>query len=356
MKEYNRVNLDTAAPSEPDARILVIYTGGTFGMGTLGDGSFTPFNFEDIINAVPSLMSFNFVIEVLSFNTPVDSSNIRPYHWLELAEIIEESYQDFDGFVVLHGTDTMAYTASALSFILQGLQKPVIFTGAQLPIMIPRSDAAENFITSLEIASHKVDGKPAVPEVCIYFNYDLIRGNRAKKVESVQFDAFESENYPLLAKSGISIEYNHAYIRKYDKSVQLDVKRKWSNEVIFLKLFPGLNEEIITHMVKSANLRGIVLETFGNGNAPMDSWFVNLLKELIKKGVIVFNVSQCLGGRVIQGRYETSKKLEEIGVVSGGDITSEAAITKMMYLLGNYSENNTIRNILTTSLCGEITV
>lgn len=356
MKEYKRVRLDTAAPKKPEASILVIYTGGTFGMGTLADGAFTPFNFEEILNAVPSLLSFNFLIEVLSLNTPVDSSNIKPYHWIELADIIESHYEEFDGFVILHGTDTMAYTASALSFLLSGLQKPVIFTGAQLPIMIPRSDASENFITSLEIASSKKDGNPIVPEVCIYFNYDLIRGNRAKKVESIHFDAFESENYPLLAKAGVSIEYNHPYIMDCNSKAKLDVKKDWCNEVIFLKLFPGMNKDIINKMVESPSLRGIVLETFGNGNAPMDDWFVSTLRELIGKGIIILNVSQCLGGRVIQGRYETSKLLEEIGIISGGDITSEAAITKLMYLLGNYSENNTIKQILTTSLCGEITV
>jgi L-asparaginase len=271
-----------------------------------------------------------------------------------IGRIINENYDSNDGFVVLHGTDTMAFTSSALSFMLEGLNKPVIFTGAQLPISEPRSDARENLITALEIASAKKEGIPLVPEVCIYFDYELLRGNRSKKVESMQFDAFDSGNYPPLAKAGVKIDYNFSVIRPNHSTQKLTLRSKIETNISILKLFPGINQAIVKSILSSPELKAVVLETYGSGNAPTLSWLIEELQRAIERGIIIVNISQCPGGRVLQGRYETSKKLQQIGIISGADMTTEAAVTKLMLLLAEFGESKT-RELMSLPLAGELT-
>lgn len=315
-------------------------------------GTLKPFDFSMILEHLPALKQLLLEITVISFETPIDSSNMGPEQWVAIAEIVEKYYDQQDGFVVLHGTDTMAYTASALSFMLKGLAKPVIFTGAQLPISEPRSDARENLITALEIAAMRRAGKPAVPEVCIYFGSQLLRGVRTRKAESQQFDAFDSGNYPLLAEAGVKIELNTEVIRKPGNG-PLQLLRKFDSKVAILKLFPGVSEELVRHILSLPGLRGIVLETFGSGNAPTSKWFIECLSSAIRSGIIIVNVSQCPGGMVQQGRYETSKELAKIGVLSGGDMTTEAAITKLMIGLGEYKDAD-LGNWMLTPVVGEL--
>ncbi|GAB3646880.1 asparaginase [Echinicola sediminis] len=353
---YKIVRLNTAAKSEIKSSVLIIYTGGTLGMAYDESGSLVPFNFGQILEKMPNLTNLNIAITVISFPEPIDSSNVNMQHWVDMAYIIYENYDSYDGFVVLHGTDTMAYSASMLSFMLKGLSKPVIFTGAQLPISAMRSDARENLMTSLEIAISKANGKPIVPEVCIFFNHMLLRGNRAKKMQSVHFDAFESENYPPLAEAGIVIDYNYAAIKPYKEGVQLKYLNKLDKSVMILKLFPGITSEVIDSCFNIKGLRGVVLETYGSGNSPTEQWFIDTIEKAVKKGIIILNVSQCNGGRVIQGRYETSKELKRIGVLSGGDITSEAAICKMMFLLANETDEEEIRRKLIAPIAGEMSL
>jgi L-asparaginase len=353
---YKIVRLNTSTKQDVTSSVLIIYTGGTLGMAYDDTGALVPFNFGQILEKVPSLTQMNIAITVISFPEPIDSSNVNMQHWVDMAYIIYENYDSYDGFVILHGTDTMAYSASMLSYMLQGLSKPVIFTGAQLPISAMRSDARENLMTSLEIATAKANGKPIVPEVCIFFNHMLLRGNRAKKVQSVHFDAFESENYPPLAESGIVIDYNYSVIKPFEEGVKLRYSNKLNNKVVVIKLFPGITEVVLNSCLSIEGLRGVILETFGSGNSPSEKWFLDSLEKAIKKGLIVLNVSQCNGGRVIQGRYQTSKDLLRIGVFSGGDITTEAAVTKMMFLLGNESTDAEIRKKLVKPLAGEMSL
>jgi L-asparaginase len=349
---YKKIVINTAQPEKPKSKVMIIYTGGTFGMTHDSQGVLIPFDFSHILEQLPTLKNLFLELTVISFDHPVDSSNIEPEHWVTIGNIIFDHHNEQDGFVVLHGTDTMAYTASALSFMLVGLQKPVVFTGAQLPIGEPRSDARENLITALEIAAAKIDNKAVVPEVCLYFDYALLRGCRTKKVESMHFDAFESGNYPHLAKAGVTIDFNFSAILSPDKQI-LRLLTRFDKHVAILKLFPGISEATVASFLHTPGLKGVILETFGSGNAPTSPWLIDALSAAIQKGMIVLNISQCTWGMVIQGKYETSKALKEIGVLGGADMTTEAAVVKMMLLLGEKGQEMT-KELITTSLTGEI--
>jgi len=348
------IQVNTASPEKARSKVLIIYTGGTFGMAHDKDGVLIPFDFGLILEHLPTLRTMALELTVVSFEHPIDSSNINPDHWKLLAQIIFDHYAEQDGFVILHGTDTMAYTASALSFMLEGLAKPVVLTGAQLPISEPRSDARENLITALEIASAKKEGWAVVPEVCIYFDYQLLRGNRSKKVESMQFDAFDSGNYPPLAKAGVKIDYNISAIRKVNRDSSLKLHNTFDFSLAIIKLFPGISQSIVESILRTPNLKSVIIETYGSGNAPTSPWLIQALKQAIDEGILVLNISQCPGGMVMQGRYETSKDLLTIGVIGGSDMTTEAAVTKLMLLLGEHDRKN-VEEMIGKSLAGELT-
>jgi len=317
-------------------------------------GSLVPIDFRHISDHVPELRKFGYDLHSISFDPVKDSSNIDPGVWVKMAEIIEESYDDFDGFVILHGTDTMAYTASALSFMLENLAKPVILTGSQLPIGLLRTDGRENLITAIEIAAAIENDSPAVPEVCIFFDNKLTRGNRTTKMSAEHFDAFYSPNYHLLAEVGLHLKYFHNLISYPRKEQNLIVHKSFDTNVAILKLFPGINRKLVNAITKTDGLRGLIIETFGSGNAPTYQWFLDDLKQFIDKGGIILNVTQCHGGSVEMGLYETSRQMLAAGVVSGRDITSEASVTKLMHLLGRFTSKDKVVQSLNISLAGEI--
>jgi L-asparaginase len=334
-------------------QILIIYTGGTIGM--MHDPStqtLIPYDFKNLSQKIPELKQFPCEIDFHSFKTPIDSSNVKPELWLELARLIEQSYSKYDGFVILHGTDTMAYTASAVSYLLDNLSKPVIFTGSQLPLDAIRTDAKRNLITTVEIVSGNVN----VPEVCIYFSNQLYRGNRSEKYTSSKFDAFHSINYPQLAEAGSTIEYNHAAISKAPNFTFNILHSAFDTNVALIKIYPGIHPDVMNTTLQTKNLKAAIIETYGSGNAPTDKEFIDVLKKAIDKGIILLNISQCPGGRVEQGKYETSLHLKEIGVISGGDMTTEAAMTKLMFLLGQGLEKKEVEKLLQENLRGELTV
>lgn len=321
-------------------------------------GTLKPFDFEHIMDAVPELDRFSAKIDSFTFDPLIDSSDIEPAIWLNLARIIKDKYEDYDGFVVLHGTDTMSYSASALSFILDNLEKPVIFTGSQLPIGAPRTDGRENIVSSIEIATAKDKYcKAMVPEVCVFFNSKLIRGNRSTKVNAEHFDAFYSANYPPLAEAGITIKYYDPVIRKISEyGKPLEISTKLDTRVSILKLHPGITEQVVRNILCGPETRAVILETFGSGNAPSKSWFLDIVKEAADMDKILLNVTQCTNGSVNMDIYETGKQLENLGVVSGHDSTTESALAKLFYLMGQSEDNAYVRSMLGRNLRGEISL
>lgn len=333
-------------------RVLIVYTGGTIGMVQDENGSLHPFALDRIIDAVPQLGHCCYDIDSVTLDNIIDSSNMTPSLWVDIAEIIEREYDKYDGFVVLHGTDTMAYTASALSFMFKNLGKPIVLTGSQLPLGMLRSDGRENIICALEVASGRL---AQVPEVCIFFESHLYRGNRSTKISAENFDAFETYNFPSLAKAGINITFKEHLLLPMPTE-PLVVRKQFDRRVAILKLFPGITEPVVNAVLETPDLQGVVIETYGSGNAPTDDWFISAIERAIERGVIVLNVTQCKAGAVKMRQYAASCDLDRIGVVGAGDITIEAAITKLMYLLGNFPHDKAhVRQRLAESLRGELT-
>ena len=339
-------------------KVLLIYTGGTIGMNrNPRTGALEPFDFEHLLNNVPELKQFDTLIDTFQFQPPIDSSDMSPQRWTDLSHCIADHYDDYDGFVVLHGTDTMAYTASALSYMLENLTKPVIFTGSQLPIGQLRTDGKENLITSIEIAAAKnAEGRAMVPEVGIYFGGHLLRGNRTTKQSAEEFNAFESFNYPHLVDAGVSITYHHHRILTPDWNRPMKPHFRLDNNVIIFSLFPGIREDLIRHIIHTPNLKSIVMRTFGSGNAPQTPWLLNALKEGTRCGKIIVNISQCMQGQVEMSRYGCGYHLQEAGVISGHDSTVESAVTKLMFLQSRYDDPDEVRSLMQQSIRGEITL
>lgn len=345
------------------SKVLLIYTGGTIGMmQDAKTGQLKPFDFKHLTEQIPELNKFDVTLSAVSFDKPIDSSDMQPSVWVEIAKMIEKNYDKVDGFVVLHGSDTMSFTASALSFMLENLNKPVILTGSQLPIGMIRTDGKENLITAIEIAAAKesrpsgqAGSKTIISEVCIYFEYQLYRGNRTHKFNSEHFQAFQSANYPVLAEAGVHIKYNFSAIKKA-KSKKLKVYTTLNPNIAILKMFPGITQNVVEAILNAKNIKAIILETFGSGNASTQKWFIDALKKAIDKGVVILNVTQCNAGKVEQGKYATSAAFKKIGVIGGSDITTEAAVAKLMFVLGTTADKKEIEKLLKSDLRGEITV
>ncbi|MCK0155613.1 asparaginase [Cellulophaga sp. F20128] len=336
-------------------KILLIYTGGTIGMiKDYESGALKAFNFNNLMKRIPELTQLACTIDSISFDKPIDSSNMNPSHWVAITNIIEEHYTHYDGFVVLHGSDTMSYTAAALSYMLENLGKPVVLTGSQLPIGDLRTDAKENLITSIQIAALREENTAVIQEVCLYFEYKLYRGNRTTKVNAEHFEAFASLNYPELAESGVHLKINKEYLKKVKKEKQFKAHKLLDDNVVILKLFPGLNQNVLNSVLNIPNLKGLVLETYGAGNAPTDEWLLNSLKKAIDSGLYIVNVTQCSGGSVLLGQYETSEELQHLQIINGKDITTEAAVTKLMYLLGTGVSPKLFKTLFETPLRGEM--
>lgn len=339
-------------------RILLIYTGGTIGMiRNPKTGALDAFNFEHLQKNVPELWETGVSVQALAFEPPIDSSDMQPDLWARMATIVAENYTDFDGFVILHGTDTMAYTASALSFMLQDLEKPVILTGSQLPIGVPRTDGRENLMNAIELAAAcDEEGCARVPEVGVCFGGKLLRGNRCTKTDCDSMDAFASFNCRPLATMGIHIDYADDLIRKPSCNRTFQVHTEWNSNVIAFTLFPGIQRRILEHVLLQSDLKGIVLRTFGSGNAPHLPWLLDALSEASRHGKVVVNITQCDTGRVQMGLYATGQQLCQAGVVSGGDMTVECAVTKLMCLFGRGFDAEAVRLLMGRSLAGELTV
>jgi L-asparaginase len=338
------------------SKVLLIYTGGTIGMmQDAKSGQLKPFDFKHLSEQIPELNKFDVSLSAVSFGKPIDSSDMSPSVWIEIAETIKKNYDKQDGFVILHGSDTMSFTASALSFMLENLNKPVILTGSQLPIGTIRTDGKENLITAIEIAAAKENGKPVVSEVCIYFEYQLYRGNRTHKYNAEHFQAFQSPNYPILAEAGVHIKYNRSALKK-GGTKKLNVQTKLNTDIIILKMYPGISEHVVNAILGTKNLKALIIETFGAGNATTQAWFIDSLKKAISKGITILNVTQCNAGKVEQGKYATSAAFNKIGVIGGSDLTSEAAVAKLMYVLGNTTKQKEIEKLLRSDLRGEMTI
>ena len=336
--------------------ILIVYTGGTIGMvKDYKTKALKVFDFSQIVDKIPELKQLDCHIDSLSFEDLIDSSNMNTDYYVQIAETIEANYEKYDGFVILTGSDTMSYISSAISFMFENLQKPIIFTGSQLPIGDLRTDAKENLITTIEIAAARKNGKPIISEVGLYFEYKLYRANRTTKINAAQFEAFTSMNYPPLAESGVHLNFNESLLHSQKESAKkLVVRKKLDTNIAILKLFPGITKNVVESILQIQNLKGVVLETYGAGNALTQAWFLDLLKTSIQNGIQIVNVTQCVGGSVILGHYETSVAMKEIGIVNGKDITTESAIAKLMYLLGENLGGKSFKRLFERSLRGEI--
>lgn len=343
---------------ERSNRVLLIYTGGTIGMGRNSKtNALEPLDINNLLAQIPELKQIKTAVDVFQFDTPIDSSDMNPILWAELVKIIDERYNRYDGFVILHGTDTMAYTSSALSFMLENLTKPIILTGSQLPVGQLRTDGKENLITSIELASIKnEEGVSPIPEVCIYFSGHLYRGNRTTKQNAECFNAFESFNYPHLCDAGVNFRFAFHHILKPDFSKRMIAHKEMDPNVLVFSLFPGMQESIMKHLLESPELKSIVIRSYGAGNAPQQEWITDLLKKATERGVVIVNISQCVAGKVEMSLYNSGYHLLKAGVVSGMDSTIEAAVTKLMYLQARYKDPERIREIMKTSICGEISV